>query len=383
MSRRPPAPMQPQLFAAAPPDPYRAVATTPELVALLLAGAPVAIGVSGGKDSCVQAFAVMAYLDAIGHTGPRVLVHADLGRVEWRDSLPTCQRLAAHLGLELVVVRRASGDMMDRWLQRWADNVERYRSLECVKLIPPWSSAAMRFCTSELKVAPICRDLVRRFPGTTIVNAVGIRREESPGRRKAPITKTQTALASATHRTRGLNWNPVLDFTEAEVFERLRLEGFEPHEGYSRFGMSRISCAFCVIGGADDLRAATTCADNAPVYREMVDLEIASTFSLQADRWLGDVAPHLLTEDQRAQLQDAKRMALVRQAEEARIPEHLLYEKGWPTVLPTSEEAALLADVRLKVAAAVGLEGVSYLDPGEISERYGELFRLARRKEGA
>lgn len=366
--------VQPQLFAPAPPDPYRAVSTTPEVEGLLRAGAPAAFGVSGGKDSCLQAFAGMAYLDAIGHTGPRVLIHADLGRVEWKDSLPTCQRLAERLDLELVVVRRTSGDMMDRWLQRWVDNVARYEELSCVKLISPWSSSAMRFCTSELKVAPICRDLVRRFPGTTIINAVGIRRQESPGRRKAPITKPQPALTSATHRTRGLNWNPVLDFSEEEVFARLAAERFEVHEGYRRYGMSRISCAFCVLGSEADVIASASCPDNADTYREMVDLEIASTYSFQQGRWLGDMAPHLLTEDQRHQLCDAKRMALVRQAEEARVPEHLLYVKGWPTVMPTAAEADMLADVRLKVAGAVGLELASGLTGEAVLARYADLM---------
>src|SRR5271163_4692630 len=76
---------------------------------LLAADAPVAIGVSGGKDSCAAAIATI------------VLLHADLGRVEWSDSLPTCTRLATFLGVELLVVRREAGDMMDRWLQRWRD----------------------------------------------------------------------------------------------------------------------------------------------------------------------------------------------------------------------------------------------------------------------
>lgn len=71
--------------------------------ALLAQDAPVAIGVSGGKDSCALALATVAYLDAIGHKGPRVLVHSDLGRVEWRASLPTCERLAARLDRKSVV----------------------------------------------------------------------------------------------------------------------------------------------------------------------------------------------------------------------------------------------------------------------------------------
>ncbi|MHB8317452.1 MAG: hypothetical protein ACYDCW_17210, partial [Acidithiobacillus ferrivorans] len=73
------------------------VAVTSEVSELLEQNAVVAIGVSGGKDSDACAIAVSRYLDQIGHRGPRVLVHADLGRVEWADSLPSCERLAARL----------------------------------------------------------------------------------------------------------------------------------------------------------------------------------------------------------------------------------------------------------------------------------------------
>ena len=60
----------------------RGVVVTDDVDALLAAGAPVAIGVSGGKDSCAAALATIEHLDTIGHTGPRVLIHSDLGRVE-------------------------------------------------------------------------------------------------------------------------------------------------------------------------------------------------------------------------------------------------------------------------------------------------------------
>lgn len=127
----------------------RHITTTEHIDELIRAGSPVAIGVSGGKDSDAAAIATVAHLDALGHTGPRVLIHSDLGRVEWLESLPQCQRLADFLNLELIVVRRKSGDMMDRWLTRWANNVERYTNLQCVKVILPWSTASMRFCTND------------------------------------------------------------------------------------------------------------------------------------------------------------------------------------------------------------------------------------------
>ena len=102
------------------------VASTLEVEALIAANAPVAVGVSGGKDSQAAALAVFAHLDAAGHRGPRVLIHSDLGIVEWDESRPVCERLARHLGVELIVVRRKSGDLMDRWESRWESSKRRY-----------------------------------------------------------------------------------------------------------------------------------------------------------------------------------------------------------------------------------------------------------------
>jgi tRNA(Ile)-lysidine synthase TilS/MesJ len=36
------------------------------------------VGVSGGKDSQALAYRVQEHLDAIGHSGVRALIHADL-----------------------------------------------------------------------------------------------------------------------------------------------------------------------------------------------------------------------------------------------------------------------------------------------------------------
>ena len=129
---------QPDLFADQVALARFDVATTPEIESALDSQAPVFIGVSGGKDSQALAYRLGDHLDNRGHAGPRLLIHSDLGRVEWRQSLTVCERLAARLGVELVVVRRQAGDMMDRWLSRWEANVARYANLAYVKLILPW-----------------------------------------------------------------------------------------------------------------------------------------------------------------------------------------------------------------------------------------------------
>lgn len=349
------------------------VSTHPDVDQLLARNAVVAIGVSGGKDSQACAIAVARHLDAIGHTGPRVLVHADLGRVEWKDSLPTCQRLADHLGWELLVVQRKAGDMLSRWQGRWKNNVARYADLECVKLILPWSTPSMRFCTSELKVAVIESALKKRFPGQDVVNVTGVRREESANRAKAPIAKENPKVVKGGGT--GFTWNAIVDLSIGQVFDTVKASGLALHEGYTVHSMSRISCVFCIMSNLSDMQNSAACEDNVPVYLDMVGLEAVSTFAFQGSRWLADVAPHLIGDELGASVASAKEAARVRAAAEARLPKHLLYTKGWPTAVPNMAEAELLADVRRIVSEAVGLQ-VKYLLPDEIICRYEQLLSL-------
>lgn len=347
--------------------------TAPEVERLLAAGCPVAIGVSGGKDSAVTAFATQTYLNEIGHTGPRLLIHSDLGRVEWPQSLPLCQLLAERTGMELAVVRRQAGDLMDRWLARWENNVYRYANLELVTLPMPFSSKKLRFCTSELKVDVICRALTQRFPGQGILSVSGIRREESTERAKAPVCKAQPKLERKRLQTYGYDWHPILNWTLGDVLASHKLYDFPLHEAYVVYGSTRVSCCYCILASLGDLCAGARNPENHAIYREIVGLEITSTFSFKSNQWLGDVAPHLLSEEMRAELAGAKERAARRQAAEALIPGYLLYTDGWPTVMPTWSEAALLAEVRARVAEAVGIS-IGYATAEAVMGRYEELM---------
>jgi len=95
-----------RLFVIATPPHLSRVAITPEVERALADHAPVAIGVSGGKDWSAVGIRTFQYLDARGHRGPRLLIHCDLGEIEWSESLPMCERLAASLGT----------DQSSRWL---------------------------------------------------------------------------------------------------------------------------------------------------------------------------------------------------------------------------------------------------------------------------
>lgn len=92
----------------------------------------------------------------------------------------------------------------------------------------------------------------------------------------------------------GLTWNPLIHWPRSDVLDYIRSRGDILHAAYRIYGSSRVSCAFCVLASQADLLSATRCDDNAAIYREIVELEIRSTFSFQSKRWLGDVAPGLL-----------------------------------------------------------------------------------------
>jgi len=344
------------------------ISIVPPVLDLLKQGAAVAIGVSGGKDSQAAAMATFEYLDRIGHSGPRLLIHADLGSVEWADSLPTCEHLADRLGAELVVVRRKQGGLMDRWESRWRSNVARYENLSTVTLVPCWSTPAMRFCTSELKTSKIHAELKRRFTRIPIVSVTGVRRQESSQRARADVLDHKPG-------ERIWTWRPILDWSEAEVFSSLDFWGIEPHPAYRQFGLSRVSCRICIMSSLPDLVAATAQPETRDLYRRMVGLECRSTFAFQSSRWLGDIAPHLLEPTARDRLAMAKDKADRRRETERRLTKQMLYVKGWPIRMLSDCEADLLAEVRLEVSTMVGIRA-RYLDRSSIHARYAELLDM-------
>jgi len=86
------------------------------------------------------------------------------------------------------------------------------------------------------------------------------------------------------------------------------------------------------------------------------------------------VAPHLLSDELRQRVVLAKEAGAAREAIEAELPKHLLYSAGWPTVMPTWQEAELIASVRRRVAALLSLD-VEHTTPDTVTERYAELIR--------
>lgn len=348
------------------------VAVTPDVLDLVFRSAAVAIGVSGGKDSQAAVIATMAYLDSKGHVGPRVLVHADLGSVEWEESLPVCERLAKHFGLELLIVRRKAGGLMERWEARWESSKRRWEELSTVTLVPCWSTPSMRFCTSEQKTHVIVAELKRRFKGIPIINVTGVRRAESAARAKSTISSWDADR-------RILHWRPIADWSVEDVFVAIDDSGLAPHAAYRQFGMSRVSCRFCIMSNIDDMVAAAAQPEAHDLYCRQVALEADSTFAFQGSRWLGDVAPHLLGNELADRLGMAKVNAARRVAAEKRLTKGMLYVKGWPTRMLTDAEADILGSVRAEVADIIGLQP-TFTDRASIHQRYADLMAARPRK---
>ena len=199
-------------------------------------GALVALNHSGGKDSQCMTLLVsqLVPLDQL------LVVHAPLGDVEW----PVIDHIESTIppGVPLILARVASGKTL---LQRVE---ERGR----------WPGPKMRYCTAEHKRGPIERELRRylkshpRFEGR-LVNAMGLRREESRERAKRTPWRRNERMSVAGREV--YDWLPVFDLALGDVFRVIQEGDQSPHPVYA-LGMSRCSCVFCIFASRSDLRRA-------------------------------------------------------------------------------------------------------------------------------
>src|SRR5690606_4793609 len=108
----------------------------------------------------------------------------------------------------------------------------------------------------------------------TIINVTGVRRDESASRAKATIANPDAS-------GRIWSWRPIADWSVQEVFAAIDHSGLDPHPAYSVFGMSRVSCRFCIMSNLADMTAASAQPEAHDIYRRMVRLECSSSFAFQ------------------------------------------------------------------------------------------------------
>ena len=224
---------------------------------------------SAGKDSQAMMDLLVEQCDAAGVPRARlVVVHCDLGRVEWAGTRELAERQAAHYGLRCEVVSRPQGDLLAQVEQRGM-----------------WPSSTARYCTSDHKRGQVARLLTQlaaesRAAGIVarparILSCMGLRADESPARAKKPA---MTRDAKASNGRREVDtWLPIHSWTTEQVWTRIRASGVESHRAY-QLGMKRLSCVFCIFAP----RAALLLAGehNRPLLDAYVEVEqkIGHTF---------------------------------------------------------------------------------------------------------
>ena len=196
----------------------------------------IAINSSGGKDSQCMLDYVVEHADRAKVPRSRlVVVHADLGRVEWPGTRELAEEQARHYRLEFIAGSRPQGDLLEH--------------AEARGMFP---SPSARWCTSDMKRGPVMTAFTRlanrsRQEGVRvcrILRCMGMRAQESPARAKRPPF-SRNGMASNGRRLVD-DWLPLHAWKVEEVWARIRASGVRHHPAYD-LGMPRLSCCFCIF----------------------------------------------------------------------------------------------------------------------------------------
>ena len=250
------------------------------------------INSSGGKDSQAQLDVIVELADSQGVSRDRlIVVHADLGRVEWKGTAELAERQAKHYGLRFEKVSRPQGGLLEQISQRNEDIKARALRLRSGELTeadkkfvakkaekldreidadlllelaeadeanPIWPDSKNRYCTSDQKRGQVSKLITQlhRESGKVefkVLSCMGIRAQESDERaEKNPFTKD---ARNSTQSRQVDIWFPIFDWTVKDVWARIEASQVEHHEAYD-LGMSRLSCVFCVFAKKCDLQIA-------------------------------------------------------------------------------------------------------------------------------
>lgn len=232
----------------------------PEIKELIARGALFVVNHSAGKDSQ----AMFSIIKDLVPAEQIVAMHAILDGVEWDGVI---EHIQATIGDTPLI---------------FAKSVKTFwQMVEHRKMFP---SPSNRQCTSDLKRGPLERELRRylkenpRFGGL-IVNCMGMRAQESPGRKK--LAPFQHDEGNSKAGREWYEWLPIHALTTEQVFETIKAAGQEPHWAYGK-GMSRLSCQFCIMASDDDLKTAARLAPEQ--YQRYAHAERRLGFTLRMSR---------------------------------------------------------------------------------------------------
>ena len=214
----------------------------------------VLVNSSAGKDSQAMLDLVAEMATAEGVLDRLVVVHCDLGRVEWPGTRELAETQARHYGLRFEVVSRPQGDLLDH--------------IESRGMFP---DANNRYCTGQHKTQQVyklmtaLKDEAALDRPVRILNCLGLRAQESKKRAgQAPFSFDERASTQTTRHV--WEWLPIHSWTIDQVWHRIRKSGVPYHPAYDE-GMPRLSCSFCIFASKSALiRAAQLRPDLAAEY---------------------------------------------------------------------------------------------------------------------
>lgn len=221
---------------------------------------------SGGKDSQAMLDYVAELAALAGVSGRVVVLHNDLGRVEWPGTDKLAAEQAAHYGFRFEMRHRTQGLLLDQIRQRGK-----------------FPSSAARYCTSDQKRGPgrkLITELVSELGlvdgrQAKVLYCLGLRAQESRGRAKKLRRFVDPSASSG--RREVTVWHPILRWSADQVWARIKASGVRYHWAYDE-GMSRLSCSFCVLASKADLECAARLRPQLAAEYVALEAEIGHRF---------------------------------------------------------------------------------------------------------
>ena len=267
----------------------------------------IVVSSSGGKDSQAMLSWLVRRAILADVADRLIVVHADLGRVEWQGTKELAQEQAKLCGVPFRVVSRIGtvsngqskggtplyakgevrGDILDqvqhRAAQLKADGKES----------PAWMGPGMaRWCTSDHKRGPIeaeytqiakqWRELTGLKRPCRILDCQGLRSQESKSRAGKPNFTPRKRSSTQSIDT----WLPIQDWSVEQVWREIEVSGLPYHYAY-KLGMPRLSCVFCIFAPKDALLIAGK--HNRELLSDYVAVERETGYTFQQGRPLADI----------------------------------------------------------------------------------------------
>lgn len=242
---------------------------------------------SAGKDSQTALRKVAEMAEAAGVSQRVVVVHADLGRAEWKDTMALAEHQAGIYGFPFIACRREKGDLLDQAeheRKKW-----------------PGMTKNTRWCTADQKTAQVYKVMTRlvaenrerqtgrgcarrQLRQVRILNCLGIRADESTDRSvEVPFRFEDRASNGRRHVDR---YYPIFRWTLDEVWDDIRKSGVPYHFAYD-LGMPRLSCCFCIYASRSAL--VLSAQHNPEVAAEYVRVEFTIGHTFKKDLSMAQV----------------------------------------------------------------------------------------------